>query len=69
MRAITANVGRGEALRPIPGMAPSPLARPPGCAFRDRCFAATQICAAEPALTLDGTHGWRCFHPRLEVAA
>jgi peptide/nickel transport system ATP-binding protein len=70
MRAIPANVGRGEKLNPIPGMAPSPLARPAGCPFRNRCFAATDICASEPPLTemRDG-HAWRCFHPQLvEVA-
>ena len=65
MRAIPANVRRGEALNPIPGMAPSPLARPAGCPFRNRCFAATDICATEPPLTELGSHAWRCFHPQI----
>ena len=65
MRAIPANVGRGERLNPIPGMAPSPLARPAGCPFRNRCFAATDICATEPPLTELGSHAWRCFHPQI----
>jgi peptide/nickel transport system ATP-binding protein len=69
MRAIPANVRRGEKLNPIPGMAPSPLARPAGCPFRNRCFAATDICATEPPLTDMGGHAWRCFHPQIgEVA-
>ncbi len=54
---------RGEPLRQIPGMAPRPLNRPEGCAFRPRCAYATDACLAEP----DETHGtarrWRCFHP------
>jgi peptide/nickel transport system ATP-binding protein len=65
MRAIPANVGRGEPLVPIPGMAPSPLRRPDGCPFRNRCFAATEICATEPPLDAMGGHAWRCFHPQL----
>jgi peptide/nickel transport system ATP-binding protein len=69
LNAVPASVPRGEPLRPIPGMAPSPLARPTGCAFRDRCAAATGICATAPELTLEGGHGWRCFHPRFGRAA
>jgi peptide/nickel transport system ATP-binding protein len=64
LEAVPASVPRGEPLRPIPGMAPSPLARPTGCAFRDRCAAATEICASAPDLTVEGSHAWRCFHPR-----
>jgi peptide/nickel transport system ATP-binding protein len=69
MGAIPSNVGRGTPLRPIPGAAPSPLARPPGCPFRDRCFAATSICENEPPLASTGTHAWRCFHPRIRETA
>ena len=36
----------GERLRQIPGMAPSPLELPPGCAFGPRCGRATEACRA-----------------------
>ena len=70
MNSVPANVPRGEPLRPISGMAPSPLARPSGCPFRDRCFAAAADCALEPPLTTtaDG-RTWRCHHPQLRAAA
>ena len=52
-------------LRPIPGMAPSPLEVGPGCAFRARCARATAICAETPEMRPIGAHGHglRCFHP------
>ena len=39
---------RGEKLRQIPGMTPSLLDLPPGCAFRARCARADAACAQEP---------------------
>ncbi|WP_062464391.1 ABC transporter ATP-binding protein [Demequina soli] len=57
-----------------PGMTdadpPSPRIKPTGCSFRDRCLAATALCAAErPALTMVGPdRGVACHHP-LERAA
>ncbi len=60
---------RGSKLRQIPGMTPSPLARPEGCAFRTRCARATEICETEPPLTHPTTgRDLRCFHPVLEAA-
>ncbi len=41
---------RGEPLAQIPGMTPSLLALPQGCAFRDRCSRATDTACAEPPL-------------------
>lgn len=67
--AIPAAVPRGEPLRPIPGFAPSPLARPSGCAFRHRCVRATSVCATDPKLELTGSREFRCFHPHLGRAA
>ena len=63
---------RGARLAQIPGMAPSPLAVPTGCAFRDRCGYATDACRTMPEmLPIGDTSGGqtvRCFHP-LAVAA
>jgi peptide/nickel transport system ATP-binding protein len=53
----------GRQLAQIPGMTPSLLGLPPGCAFRDRCLRATETCLTDPPLYhLDGRHV-RCFHP------
>jgi oligopeptide/dipeptide ABC transporter ATP-binding protein len=44
-------MGRGTALRPIPGTVPRPGQLPPGCKFSDRCEYAVQECGAgEPEL-------------------
>jgi peptide/nickel transport system ATP-binding protein len=56
---------RGEALFQIPGMAPSPLSLPDGCAFRPRCSHATDSCLAVPAATRLADREFRCFHPQL----
>ncbi len=55
---------RGQPLAQIPGMTPSLLNLPPGCAFRHRCPRADERCLAMPELqpASDG-HGVRCFHP------
>ena len=61
---------RGEKLRQIPGMTPSVLNLPPGCAFRARCFRASTICEREPPegeVTAGRTA--RCFHPLTKVPA
>jgi len=54
---------RGAPVVAIPGAAPSPIALPVGCAFRDRCSRATETCRAEPGTTTIGTRTVRCFHP------
>ena len=55
---------RGSKLQQIPGMTPSPLSRPAGCAFRTRCPAADAMCETEPLLTQPAPgRGLRCFHP------
>jgi peptide/nickel transport system ATP-binding protein len=62
---------RGEPLRQIPGMTPSLLKLPAGCAFRARCPRADEACLAEQTLEelLPGRHA-RCVHPhRDEVPA
>jgi len=60
---------RGERLRQIPGMTPSLLSLPPGCAFRTRCARATTVCEQEPPATGDNGRAVRCFHPIEAVAA
>ena len=55
---------RGQRLTQIPGMTPSLLNLPDGCAFRARCGYADAACAASPAMTPTSTgHSVRCFHP------
>lgn len=58
----------GEPLRQIPGMTPSLLNLPSGCAFRTRCERATTECAHTPPLSIHDTHAFRCFHPMKYVA-
>ena len=57
---------RGEKLRQIPGMTPSLLSLPPGCAFRTRCPRADAVCEQEPepSQPVPG-QTTRCFHPLL----
>ncbi len=59
---------RGEKLRQIPGMTPSLLSLPAGCAFRMRCAHATAACETEPENTGEGTRFLRCFHPMEQAA-
>ena len=61
---------RGRPLAQIPGMTPSLLNLPPGCAFRARCPRASDACLVEPGMTapLPGREV-RCFHPHLETVA
>jgi peptide/nickel transport system ATP-binding protein len=55
---------RGEKLRQIPGMTPSLLSLPPGCAFRTRCPRADAACEHEPEPSQPVTDRTiRCFHP------
>jgi peptide/nickel transport system ATP-binding protein len=57
---------RGERLVQIPGMTPSLLNLPAGCAFRARCSRATEVCATDPDTTeLLPRRSVRCFHSLL----
>jgi len=54
----------GGALNPIPGVVPSLLHLPAGCAFRERCVAGDEGCAGEPPWTeLRPGHWVRCRKP------
>jgi peptide/nickel transport system ATP-binding protein len=54
---------RGAPLAQIPGMTPSLLQLPTGCAFRSRCSRATETCFTDPPLYNLGGRHVRCFHP------
>ncbi|MGE0799753.1 MAG: ABC transporter ATP-binding protein [Lautropia sp.] len=55
---------RGQPLAQIPGMTPSLLRLPSGCAFRTRCSRATDICQTDPPFERGaGGTSLRCFHP------
>ena len=54
---------RGQPLQQIPGMTPSLLNLPVGCAFRTRCAHATDECLQTPPLRAFGQRMLRCFHP------
>jgi peptide/nickel transport system ATP-binding protein len=55
----------GERLPQVPGSAPPPTDRPPGCAFRPRCPRATEACLVDPAIqTYDSERrAALCHHP------
>ena len=61
---------RGEPLRQIPGMTPSLLNLPAGCAFRSRCPRAEPRCAEPPPMAeyRPGRFA-RCIHPSNQDAA
>lgn len=55
---------RGQPLKQIPGMTRSLLELPGGCAFRERCDHAAELCRQIPALEkFDDGRELRCFHP------
>jgi peptide/nickel transport system ATP-binding protein len=61
---------RGKPLHQIPGMTPSLLNLPPGCAFRGRCPRATEACIDEPPVASRGPgREVRCFHPHVVSTA
>jgi len=63
--SVPSNDQGGARLYQIPGMAPSPLALPQGCAFSPRCAHATLRCREEqPQITAERERTLRCFHPQ-----
>jgi peptide/nickel transport system ATP-binding protein len=64
--SVPSRNARGARLRQIPGMTPSLIALPPGCAFRERCSRAGPACAEAPPMTVpadDPRRGARCHYP------
>jgi peptide/nickel transport system ATP-binding protein len=66
LRSVPSANPRGQPLRQIPGMTPSLLSLPSGCAFRLRCERADGDCVQVPEMTtpVPGRRV-RCFHPLL----
>jgi len=61
---------RGAPLDQIPGLPPSPIDLPPGCAFAPRCTRADAACATAPGMTSHARgRSARCWHPHLAVEA
>jgi peptide/nickel transport system ATP-binding protein len=63
--SVPGNAPPHEKLKQIPGMTPSLIELPPGCAFRSRCAYATAECAETPEMRRYGAIGQsiRCFNP------
>ena len=68
--SVPSRNARGRRLRQIPGMTPSLLNLPVGCAFRSRCPRAAAVCEQDPpdSFPIEG-RTLRCFHPQLEMVA
>jgi oligopeptide/dipeptide ABC transporter ATP-binding protein len=64
--AAVPDMAGGREIVGLPGRAPSPGHRPVGCAFADRCEAATDVCRDQfpPVDTIGAGHVVRCFHPQ-----
>jgi peptide/nickel transport system ATP-binding protein len=61
--SIPTRATHGSLLRQIPGMTPSLLHLPQGCAFRPRCPRASGICLEVPhAMELPADRSVRCWH-------
>ena len=60
---------RGQPLQQIPGMTPSLLNLPTGCAFRERCPRAVEACARSTPTSLSQVKGERCGVTHLSLRA
>jgi peptide/nickel transport system ATP-binding protein len=63
LESVPSRNRRGVPLAQIPGMTPSLVNLPLGCAFRERCSRATETCLTDPPLYNLGGRYVRCFHP------
>ena len=63
--SVPGNSAARQRLRQIPGMTPSLLELPPGCAFRTRCPRAAAKCEQDPEMRQlgSGDQSVRCFYP------
>ncbi|HSV51495.1 MAG TPA: ABC transporter ATP-binding protein [Burkholderiaceae bacterium] len=63
INSIPTRATHGSLLQQIPGMTPSLLHLPQGCAFRPRCGYATETCLAVPqAVEIPHARSVRCWH-------
>ena len=69
IESVPSHNQRGMRLNQIPGMTPSLLSLPEGCAFRTRCPKADETCAGIPTVQKAerGRHVF-CHHPHREAA-
>ncbi|MEO9903555.1 ABC transporter ATP-binding protein [Nisaea sp.] len=68
--SVPSRNARGKRLQQIPGMTPSLLNLPAGCAFTARCSYSTPACEAAPVLSeVAGDRQVRCHHPLATEAA
>lgn len=62
--SVPSRNARGKRLQQIPGMTPSLLNLPAGCAFNARCSYSTPACESAPVLSeVTGGRQVRCHHP------
>jgi len=67
--SVPSRNSHGKRLNQIPGMTPSLLNLPPGCAFKERCPHADGACDSEPLESItEENRALRCFHP-MQVGA
>jgi peptide/nickel transport system ATP-binding protein len=57
---VPGRIAPGSRLGAVPGVVPSLIGEVRGCAFRDRCAHARDICAEPVAPRLEAEHEWRC---------
>lgn len=70
LESVPSRNARGQKLRQIPGMAPSLLTKPQGCAFGPRCqFVRDQCRLEEPGITQIDGRSRRCHVQAEEVVA
>ena len=69
IESVPSHNQRGMRLNQIPGMAPSLLSLPEGCAFRTRCPKADEACVGMPSVQkAEGGRHVFCHHPHREAA-
>jgi peptide/nickel transport system ATP-binding protein len=61
--SLPSRAAPGRDLVQIPGSTPSLMSLPSGCAFRERCAHASDVCSTAPAQTIEDRRAWRCHHP------
>ena len=69
IESVPSHNQRGMRLNQIPGMTPSLLSLPEGCAFQTRCPKADETCAGMPSVQkAEGDRHVFCHHPHREAA-